>query len=292
MILGSKRWPPMVGIVGFDGGYRPAVALALPPNELTSDEGEQEGGGPEDQTGACCNQDGSCNDDVTEFDCTSSGGIFQGVGTRCVEVTCEPFSPTGACCVDGACSITTEADCGGIYLGDGTTCDADPCNPCTLYGPFTQVTFDSVTLPGCCVCEFLGCVIGGSFKIVDCSGGLPCVTINSLWNNGVGTNGGHYAGDTHQWFGVTDCSGDPDDNPADDPLSVYIGCNTLNISYPLGWYVVAGGIRPIFAAFGITDPTVPISNELSCGVIHPYTGFIFAPWAQQAVGESGTATLS
>ncbi len=37
---------------------------------------------------------------------------------------------TGACCIDGMCSITTEEDCtgmGGTYLGNGTTCDPNPC---------------------------------------------------------------------------------------------------------------------------------------------------------------------
>lgn len=120
----------MVGIVGFDGGYRPAVALALPPDELGSDEGEEEGGEPPpDETGACCNPDGSCDDGVTEFDCTKSGGTFQGVGTDCSDATC-PTEPTGACCVDADCSIETEGDCtgmGGIYQGDNTTCFPNPC---------------------------------------------------------------------------------------------------------------------------------------------------------------------
>ncbi len=127
----AKRWPPMVGIVGFDGGYKPAVALALPPDELGSDEGEQEGGGgPGDQTGACCNPDGSCDEDVTQFDCTSSGGIFQGVGTDCDPNPCEQPPATGACCIGTDCSIQTQEDCesgGGTYQGDDTTCDPNPC---------------------------------------------------------------------------------------------------------------------------------------------------------------------
>lgn len=38
--------------------------------------------------------------------------------------------PTGACCIDGDCSIQTESDClnaGGEYQGDGTDCQGDPC---------------------------------------------------------------------------------------------------------------------------------------------------------------------
>ncbi len=37
--------------------------------------------------------------------------------------------PSGACCVDGGCSITTPGDCTGEYQGDGTTCDPNPCAP-------------------------------------------------------------------------------------------------------------------------------------------------------------------
>jgi hypothetical protein len=41
-----------------------------------------------------------------------------------------PPIPTGACCIDGVCSITTEQSCidsGGTYQGDGTDCDPNPC---------------------------------------------------------------------------------------------------------------------------------------------------------------------
>ncbi|GAF84220.1 unnamed protein product, partial [marine sediment metagenome] len=43
--------------------------------------------------------------------------------------------PCGACCIDSACSITTEADCislGGDYVGDGTDCGEPAGNP-TIY---------------------------------------------------------------------------------------------------------------------------------------------------------------
>jgi V8-like Glu-specific endopeptidase len=38
--------------------------------------------------------------------------------------------PTGACCVNGSCSIINEADCtsaGGTYNGDNSSCNGDPC---------------------------------------------------------------------------------------------------------------------------------------------------------------------
>jgi len=38
------------------------------------------------------------------------------------------YTPEGACCTGGVCSITTEAACsGGIWQGSGTDCDPDPC---------------------------------------------------------------------------------------------------------------------------------------------------------------------
>lgn len=38
--------------------------------------------------------------------------------------------PVGACCINGACTITTEQDCGGQWLGpDYPTCDPNPCPP-------------------------------------------------------------------------------------------------------------------------------------------------------------------
>lgn len=41
-----------------------------------------------------------------------------------------PPIPTGACCVEEDCSITTEAECEameGVYQGDDVPCDPDPC---------------------------------------------------------------------------------------------------------------------------------------------------------------------
>lgn len=36
-------------------------------------------------------------------------------------------APTGACCISGRCTITTESGCQGQYQGDGTDCDPNPC---------------------------------------------------------------------------------------------------------------------------------------------------------------------
>ncbi len=175
-VLGAERWPPMLGVVGFDGGYKSAVALAIPPEGLVAGEGEF---GPGEGIGACCYDDGTC-DDISEFDCTSAGGTYQGDGTDCASVTCTgvccepgcvddttpdgcsldggtfqgfgttcdddpppcPETTTGACCIDGECSILSEDDCSsadGRYEGDGTDCDPNPCpppSPCCISSGF------------------------------------------------------------------------------------------------------------------------------------------------------------
>ncbi len=120
--------------------------------------------------GACCYDDGTC-DDLTEADCNDAGGNWQGSDTPCSEglcvgVCCEesgcvdgstpdscaadggtwvdfqttcaddpnPCAATGACCIDSGCSILSEDDCisgGGTYRGDETTCDYPSiCCPC------------------------------------------------------------------------------------------------------------------------------------------------------------------
>ncbi len=72
--------------------------------------------------GACCLPDGTCVI-LDEGTCVfEAGGVFQGVGTTCAGVTCEPF---GACCLpDGSCiEDQTAAQCagqGGIFQGGGT----------------------------------------------------------------------------------------------------------------------------------------------------------------------------
>ncbi len=43
---------------------------------------------------------------------------------------CDDCGGTGACCIDGACSILSADDCNtasGYYWGDGTDCDPSPC---------------------------------------------------------------------------------------------------------------------------------------------------------------------
>jgi hypothetical protein len=77
-------------------------------------------------TGACCESDDSCTDDVSEAACTGGGGDWAGDGVLCADITC-PLPPTGACCEsDDSCTDdVTLADCtagGGDWAGDGVLC--------------------------------------------------------------------------------------------------------------------------------------------------------------------------
>lgn len=167
----AERWPPTLGMIGFDQGTKSAVALAVPPGRVTT-EGEQPFA-PFPFPGACCYNDGTC-DDIPEFDCVAAGGNFQGIDVHCsdtpnpcVGVCCEPtcvdnstpdscaadggmwmdfgttcaddppLCPTGACCAeDGSCTITAPTDCAGTYQGNGTVCDPNPCLPLCCTGAF------------------------------------------------------------------------------------------------------------------------------------------------------------
>ncbi|NOT02839.1 MAG: hypothetical protein HOP29_19745 [Phycisphaerales bacterium] len=98
-------------------------------------------------TGACCNPDGTCDDDVDDQDCLASGGLYQGDESLCSGVQCP--APDGACCLsNGNCLVLTEAECGVIpgssWAGALTPCpqaceagacqtddDCDDDNACT-----------------------------------------------------------------------------------------------------------------------------------------------------------------
>ncbi len=61
---------------------------------------------------------------------------------------------TGACCVNGECSILSAADClaaAGYYFGNGTDCSDDPCTliGCCLY-LFEGSSFCTTTTPEIC----------------------------------------------------------------------------------------------------------------------------------------------
>jgi hypothetical protein len=85
----------------------------------------------QEPTGACCDADANCTNDVEEGDCQDAGETFF-VAQDCTEVTCP--APTGACCNGlGGCLEGQEQDfcedvLSGYYPGNGTTCADDVCD--------------------------------------------------------------------------------------------------------------------------------------------------------------------
>lgn len=84
-----------------------------------------------------------------------------------------PSVRTGACCTDGACTITTEEECAGHYLGNDTTCEGVTCPPtgsgacCHTDGTCTIETAE--TCDGVYQGDDVPC------EGVDCTNGACCV---------------------------------------------------------------------------------------------------------------------
>ncbi len=104
--------------------------------------------------GACCFNDGSCNN-LTEADCLAAGGTYQGDNTTCETTTC-PVQ--GACCLPGGSCVTAadQAECenvfGGTYQGDGTDCATVDCasgGACCFSCPDTNVCTEEVDAAAC-----------------------------------------------------------------------------------------------------------------------------------------------
>ncbi|MEM7248945.1 MAG: LamG domain-containing protein [Acidobacteriota bacterium] len=143
----------------------------------------------DDVLGACCEDDGSCTDDVVEADCD---GSFEGEGTTCAGTTCPQ---PGACCMDdGSCTSVLEADCTGDFAGEGVSCVAADCpqpgaccladGSCTdgfeddcagvFQGEDTECAMTSCPQPGAC------CMADGS-----CTFGLPAACAGVFQGAGV-----------------------------------------------------------------------------------------------------------
>jgi hypothetical protein len=75
-------------------------------------------------TGACCNLDGSCTNNVNGGGCTTSGGFYQGNLSTCGAVAC-PMS--GVCCTSTSCTIAFQANCSGAFTAGGTSCTPNNC---------------------------------------------------------------------------------------------------------------------------------------------------------------------
>lgn len=80
--------------------------------------------------GACCLPDETCAENQTPVECSALNGVYQGIGTACIEVDC---TIRGACCntIDGTCRLVEDgADCnltGEVYQGDNTDCASIVC---------------------------------------------------------------------------------------------------------------------------------------------------------------------
>jgi hypothetical protein len=105
--------------------------------------------------GACCMPTGVCSV-IAMTDCAASGGLYQGDGTSCQDVSCP--QPQGACCFpNGFCAILGALDCanaGGSFAGAGTQCGTD--NTCPL---------------GACCLPDGGCAAGVTAQACAAAGG-------------------------------------------------------------------------------------------------------------------------
>ena len=156
------------------------LCIETDPNTCINDGGNP--GGPGEtcntiscpQFGACCLPDGFCVE-VSELECQTLSGVFQGGFTNCFDTVC--LGPVGACCFsDGTCQELPQFECGGVFQGAGVPCSPDPC--------------PAVGIPGaCCLpdgncqevldieCASLGGVFGGDFTTcadVNCAGTGAC----------------------------------------------------------------------------------------------------------------------
>ena len=84
-----------------------------------------------DPVGACCLADGSCVE-VTQADCTTRGGVYNGDGSACADVVCGEL-PQACCFADsGGCLSLMPSVCaaaGGVPGGIGTDCANFVCFP-------------------------------------------------------------------------------------------------------------------------------------------------------------------
>ena len=82
-----------------------------------------------DPMGACCLLDGSCIV-VTETQCQTQGGTYQGDDVACDDANCAPL---GACCIPfDICVVSTIQECtvlGGVIWAPGQDCGTFTCPP-------------------------------------------------------------------------------------------------------------------------------------------------------------------
>jgi hypothetical protein len=88
--------------------------------------------------GACCLENGSCAEALTEQQCDADDGVWLGVDGAGDPIACEDANPgceAGACCQPGepsGCFVMSRDKCvkgGGLFVGNGLSCDDEPCIP-------------------------------------------------------------------------------------------------------------------------------------------------------------------
>ncbi len=123
----------------------------------------------------------------------------QGQGTIINALRLRSSSDTGACCIDGDCSITTEGDCAGTFQGVGTVCDPTPCQGCCC-------SYDGQSYSTRVECESL---LEGHFTPDPAGGGECCANrcIGACCDSDLGpcnNVGNHFTCDEHDgtWMGA------------------------------------------------------------------------------------------
>lgn len=259
IVIGSQKLPGKNVSVDVREGF--GSIISTNPERDNS----QGGGG----LGACCYDDGTC-DDLTEFECADAGGTWQGLGTHCLdEGVC-----VGACCEPDCVDNTTPDGCsadGGTFQGFGTTCDTDPCTlpPCNGCGfdafdgsgrkfltSTRAMTSFSASFAGPPVCpDSLQTASGTSSKVstidtTDCS--VSCTCTGSVAIHSVNNCPSDYCDDT---ITANSCSAFNNCGPSGtDVLSDASDCGWSNSSCSLA---VGHGC----ASYGITETVISATQK-------------------------------
>lgn len=152
----------------------------------------------ESAPGACCVSE-SCLSNRTNLQCAALGGTFQGPGSSCSPITCEPI---GACCEpDGDCLVQPRLTClagGNTFQGANTTCVVNNCPqpqyaccrtgaPCVLATTAQCSGMGGVSQVGVTSCATAGCPAACCLPAGSCVGGQTPNQCTGL--------GGQYQGD-------------------------------------------------------------------------------------------------
>ncbi len=275
----------------------------------------ERGRAPVATIGACCYNDGTC-DDLTEADCNDAEGNWQGPGTTCAD---DPNPCLGACCEGEGGTTCVEdstpdscADDGGTFQDFGSTCDPNPCGDtgacCFPDGSCSVITSgecsdsggifqgggsdcDSVTcnpfLTSCPSCtsvdiEFIGiqtdcgCIPNGIGGSFNVEGPIsPTTGTLSGAAGGPWTNSAFGTCHYKFWASSTTCSGTATIDE-DRTTDASVECGIGGFIVVFRVHVESGGTRSLFVATPSGFPLI-IDNNPGC------TG---SQWA-----EDGTASL-